>query len=140
MEKKQVPKVQFRNKKLLIIVGITILIGGAIVAILLLTTPKRSVASYCKVLKEEDAKLNSANGTSYGVKVFSHKSSNAADFVNAFKKLERVAPNEIQSDVKILRQVFEKIETDPSQAIGASVSGLSAEKSVADWTKLNCQQ
>ena len=141
MDAKQSSKpVALEKKKLfIIIISVVVALALAVITVLLLTRPQRSAASYCAAYKEEDGKLASANGTSYGVKVFSHKSSNAADFVNAFSRLEQVAPDEIRADVKTLRQVFQKIDADPSQAISAGVGGLSAEQSVTDWTKINCK-
>lgn len=138
MDIKQTPKLD-KKKKIFVVVGLVAALVLVVVVILMLSTPQRSVASYCNAYKEENNKLASANGTSYGVKVFSHKSSNPADFVGAFGRLEQVAPDEIRSDVKTLRQIFQKIDADPSQAISASLSGLSAEQNLTDWTKLHCQ-
>lgn len=128
-----------RKKKFFVISAVAVTGLVLVLTALFLNTPQRSVASYCKAYKEEDVKLASANGESYGVRVFSHKSSNPTDFVTAFSRLEQVAPDEIRADVKILRQVFQKIEDDPSQAISASLSGLSAEESVVNWTKEQCR-
>lgn len=127
-----------RKKKLFAAVALVVLVLTVMI-ILILNTPQRSVASYCSAYKEENNKLASAKGTTYGVKVFSHRSSNPADFVAAFSRLEEVAPDEINADVKTLRQVFQKINDDPSQAIGASLSGLSSEQSVVDWTGSHCK-
>lgn len=103
-----------------------------------LTPPERSVAAYCKVYKEENAKLANAQGDTYGVAVFSHKSSDPGDFVAAFSKLEAVAPDDIRSDAKSLRQLFEKIDSDSSQALSTSLSGLAAEANVKSWTNRYC--
>lgn len=127
-------------KKRNITIGTTLVVAVVlIVAIILLLMPQRSIAAYCKAYQEENTKLMSAKGNSYSVKVFSHSSSNPADFVAAFSRLEQVAPNDIAPDVKTLRQIFQKIDSDPSQAIGASLSGLSAESSVKAWTSSHCQ-
>lgn len=66
-------------------------------------------------------------------------SSNPKDFAEAFSQLEKVAPKDIQSDVKTLKQIFDKVDKDPSQAMSASLSGLGAESSVSDWTSQYCQ-
>ena len=140
MDKKETTKVKgLDSKKRNIVILVTLLVV-AIMAILLfqLMKPERSVASYCKVYKEEDAKLTEAQGDTYAVAVFSHKSSNPADFANAFSKLEQVAPSDIQPDVKTLKQLFQKIDSDPSQSMSASLSGLGAESNVKDWTETNC--
>lgn len=118
--------------------GTLLIVIIAVLLSLQLVKPERSVASYCKVYKEEDAKLAKSQGDTYSVAVFSHSSNNPADFANAFNKLEQVAPNDIQPDVKTLRQLFQKIDSDPSQSMGASLSGLGAESSVKDWTSQNC--
>ena len=138
MDIKQTPKLD-KKKKLFAVVALAATLILTVVVILILNTPQRSVASYCSAYKEENNKLASANGTTYGVKVFSHRSSNPADFVAAFSRLEQVAPDEIHADVKTLRQVFQKINDDPSQAISASLSGISAETSVKEWTVTNCK-
>ncbi len=122
----------------------TIGIGTLLIVIIVtllslqLVRQERSVASYCKVYKEENAKLAKSQGDTYSVAVFSYSSNNPADFANAFSKLEQVAPNDIQPDVKTLKQLFQKIDSDPSQSMGASLSGLGAESSVKDWTSQHC--
>ncbi len=140
MDKKEIST--FKNlssRKRNIIIVITLLVVAIMIALLFqIVKPDRSIASYCKVYKEEAAKLDKAQGDTYAVAVFSHSSSNPADFANAFNRLEQVAPNDIQPDVKALKQLFEKIDNDPSQGMSASLSGLGAESSVKDWTVQNC--
>lgn len=140
MDKKETARVKSLDPKKRNIVIVASLLVVALVIILLsqFLKPERSVASYCKVYKEEDAKLANAQGDTYAVAVFSHKSSNPTDFANAFGKLEQVAPNDIQLDVKTLKQLFQKIDSDPSQSMSASLSGLGAESSVKDWTDSHC--
>ncbi|MGB4768115.1 MAG: hypothetical protein WBP22_02550 [Candidatus Saccharimonas sp.] len=58
--------------------------------------------------------------------------------MNAFSKLEAVAPKEIEPDVTTLKKTFQSIKDNPSGAISASLSGLSAEDSVTNWTKTHC--
>jgi hypothetical protein len=140
MDKKEMTKVKSINPKKRTILILATLLIAVLVAILLFQfiKPERSVASYCKVYKEEDAKLAKAQGDTYAVAVFSHKSSNPADFANAFSKLEQVAPSDIQPDVKTLKQLFQKIDSDPSQGMSASLSGLGAEENVKKWTTDHC--
>lgn len=140
MDKKETTRVEnLGSKKRTVIITVTLL-AAVLVAILFFQfmKPERSVASYCKVYKEENAKLANAQGDTYAVAVFSHKSSNPADFANAFSKLEQVAPNDIQPDVRTLKQLFQKIDSDPSQSMSASLSGLGSESNVKDWTEANC--
>lgn len=140
MDKKEAPTFKNLNsRKRSAIIAITLLIVVIlIVSLFQIVKPNRSVASYCKVYKEQDAKLAKSQGDTYSVAVFSHSSNNPADFANAFSKLEEVAPNDIQPDVKTLKQLFQKIDSDPSQSMSASLSGLGAESSVKDWTNRNC--
>ena len=140
MDKKEAPTFNNLNsRKRNTIIAITLLIVVIlIVSLFQIVKPNRSVASYCKVYKEQDAKLAKSQGDTYSVAVFSHSSNNPADFANAFSKLEEVAPNDIQPDVKTLKQLFQKIDSDPSQSMSASLSGLGAESSVKDWTNRNC--
>src|SRR5687767_14482699 len=109
-------KQDFDKKKIAIIA--TAIVVVVIHASVFISKPERSVAAFCKVHKEENAKLEKANGETYAIKVFSHRTSNPGDFAKAFSQLEKVSPDEIQPDVKTLRQIFEKIEHDPSQALG----------------------
>jgi hypothetical protein len=92
--------------------------------------PRRSVASFCSAYKQQNDKLNVAYGSTYSTSVFSHGSNNPRDLLTAFTKLDRVAPPEIEPDVNTLKGVF--------QSISASLSGLSAETSLVNWTKKNC--
>lgn len=110
-----------------------------ILAITAWSRPARSVASFCSTYKREDARLAKSTGDTYSVHPFTHSSNNPHDFVTALKKLDAVAPKEIEPDVKTLRQIFEKIDEDPSRALSASLSGLSAESNVADWTAQQCR-
>lgn len=128
-----------KNHLVLILSVGLLLVVTLVMLMFFLFKPDRSVTSYCKIYKEEDAKLAKAQGDTYSVTVFHHKSSNPADFVNAFSRLEQAAPDEIQPDVKTLKQIFQKIDSDPSQALTASMSGLGAEESVTKWTEGHCQ-
>lgn len=122
---------------------VTAAIGFIVVVVLVisvLSRPSRSVEAYCEVYKQENARLSSAKGTTYSVKVFAHSSSDPHDFVVAFANLEKVAPKEIQPDVSGLHSVFATIEKNPSQALSASFSGLSAETNVTTWTQSHCMK
>jgi hypothetical protein len=140
MDKKTDEKTTARkpNKKL-VILGVVIL---AIVLLLLLitqlTAPKRSVAAYCQTYKEEKARIAKLPGNSWPSGVFNDAVDNAGEFATAFSKLESVAPEEVRGDVATLKSVYQKIDDDPSQAIGASLSGSSADTSLKNWTGKNC--
>ncbi len=124
------------KKRNLVLVGV-----GIIVLILLVaqfTTPKRSVAAYCDVYKEEKARLAKFPGDTWPSGVFNEALSDAGEFVTSFDRLEKVAPDDIKNDVETLRQLYKKMKDDPSSAIAASLSGAGAESSVKKWTKDHC--
>lgn len=125
-----------KHKIIFAIAGILLLI---VIVSIPLSKPKRSVAAFCNTYKQEDARLANSNGDTYSLKPFTHSSSNSHDFVTALDNLDQVAPKDIQPDVKTLKQIFEKIDKDSSQAISASLSGLGAESSVSRWTDKNCK-
>ena len=128
------------KKRIVISVGVGILFTIAIVlAIVTLSKPTRSVAAFCSTYKQGDARLAKSHGDAYSVHPFTHDSSNPHDFVVALSNLDAVAPKEIESDVKTLKQLFEKMDKDPSQALSASLSGLGAESNVSGWTTQHCQ-
>lgn len=138
-----VEKVEHKSAKnrrvLFVIIGAVLLVVIIAVILSLLTRPTRSVAAFCSTYKEQNAIFASSQGNTYNVRPFTHGSSSPHDFVAALGKLEGVAPQEIEPDVKTLKQIFEKIDQDPSQALSASMSGLGAEDNVANWTSQNCQ-
>jgi hypothetical protein len=128
------------KKHIVIPVGIGALFIIAIVLVIAtLSKPTRSVAAFCSTYKQEDARLAKSHGDTYSVRPFTHDSSNPHDFVVALNSLDVVAPKEIEPDVKTLKQLFEKIDKDPSQALSASLSGLGAESNVSDWTAQHCK-
>lgn len=123
-----------KNRTVLFAVGGLVLLVVIILAITMFTRPARSVEAFCSTYKQENTRLADSQGNTYSVKPFTNSSSNPRDFVAALGKLEQVAPDNIQSDVKTLKQIFEKIDKDPSQALSASMSGLGAEDSVDKYT------
>jgi hypothetical protein len=123
------------NPKIAALLLLAIIALGATV---LISRPHRSVVAYCKVYHQENQKLTGSHGSTYSVAVFSHSSINAKDFAKAFANLERVAPAEIEPDVKALKAIFDKISQDPSQTLTASLSGIGAESSVKTWTDNHC--
>lgn len=126
------------ERRSVILIGTSILII-VILAIIIWHRPTRSVAAFCSIYKQEDARLAKSYGDTYGVHPFKHTSNNPHDFVTALGKLDAVAPKEIEPDVKTLKLLFEKIDKDPSQALSASLSGMGAESSVSDWTTQHCR-
>lgn len=127
------------NKRTVAIGAIGVLLILVIVLSVSLPTPRRSVTAFCTSYKQEDSRLAKSSGDTYSLKPFTHSSSDPQDFANALKNLEKVAPNDIEPDVRTLQQIFEKIDKDPSQAISASLSGLGPESSFASWVDKNCK-
>ena len=101
---------------------------------------ERSVEAYCKIYKEENTRLESAPGDSYGALLFDHNSSDPGDFVRAFTRLEEVAPDDIRPDVRTLKQIYETIDEDASKALSAGLSGAAADENVEEWTEANCSE
>lgn len=129
-----------RSKRLSIIVGVVILVVVLLVLLITqLAAPKRSVAAYCQTYKEEKTRLAALPGNTWPSGVFNDAVSDAGEFASSFGRLEKVAPNEIAPDVKTLQGIYQKIHDDPSQAIGASLSGSSADSSVKGWTTDHCK-
>lgn len=128
-----------KRRSITAVAAAVLLLVVVLIVIVQSAKPSRSVEAFCNTFKQEDARLAKSYGDTYSVHPFTHTSNNPHDFVIAFSSLEAVAPKEIEPDVKTLRQIFEKIDKDPSQALSASLSGLGAESSVADWTSQHCQ-
>lgn len=121
-------------------------IGSVVIIILVLVflvaqlaAPQRSVASYCKVYKEEKIRLAKLPGNTWPSGVFNEQLSDASEFATSFGRLEKVAPKEIQPDVSTLKSVYQNIHDNPSQAISASLSAAPAEDSLKVWTDLQCK-
>lgn len=140
MDKKTDGKAPARKlDKKAIIIGVVI---SAIVILVLLVaqlaTPKRSVSAYCQTYKNEKARLAKLPGDTWPSGVFNDAVGDAGEFAASFSKLERVTPGEIRGDVATLKSVYQKIHDDPSQAIGASLSGSSADSDLKGWTLNHC--
>lgn len=131
-------KLKLMSRGKYIVAGVFVLFVITLVIFQLLP-PDRSVVSYCKVYKEENAKLPHSGSDKYSVAIFTSSSNNYHNFAEAFGKLERVSPEGIRYDVRTLQSVTEKIDSDPSQILSASISGLSAESNVRGWTTSHCK-
>lgn len=127
------------RKPIAIAAGVALLAMVAIPVITTMSRPERSVDAFCKAYKQEDARLAKSSGDTYSLHPFTHDSNNPHDFVVALSSLDEAAPKEIEPDVKTLKLLFEKIDKDPSQAFSASMSGLSAESNLSDWTARQCR-
>lgn len=139
-QKEKVPKIQFvkgdRRAPTFVIIGVLLVV----VALFLLLRPsERSVAAYCTEYKKQQAALPHGSNDRYKAAMFTSSVNDPHKFAGAFAALERVAPDDIRPDVKTLKSVFDKIDKDPSQTFGASLSGLGAETNVEKWTQDHCK-
>lgn len=126
------------KKRNLIVALVLVVIGLLIFWFIQQAAPQRSVAAYCSTYKEEKARLAKLPGDTWPAGIFNDELSDAGEIATSVDRLEKVAPDEIRPDVATIRSIYQKIHDDPSQAIGASLSGVSAEQNVKDWTKNNC--
>lgn len=128
-----------RNRKVTVF---TVTIAIVVIATLLYKSyvgTERTAESFCRVLSEEKTRLATFPGDAYPSGIFNEELSNAQEFVNSFAKLEKVAPDEIMADVSTLKSLYAKIQSDPSQAIVAGLSGIEPEDNVKSWIKMNCR-
>lgn len=123
-------KLQHDDTKLLVKRKILILIGGIVAVVCIfatftvLTQSQRSVANFCKVAKDEKTILT--GDVSYEQRL------------EAYKKLEAVSPDEIQSDITTIRKGYETIIQDPSKALSAGFGMSGAENRRTDFIDQNC--
>ncbi len=140
MQKKLLEKAKGLKPKQQAMIGGAMLLVILVIAFVFFRPPERSVAAYCKVYKDENAKLLHQGEDKYSAGIFTSSVNDPHKFAEAYSKLEQVAPEDVRPDVKTLRQVFQKIDSDPTQSLGAGLSGLGAESSIKDWTTKHCPQ
>ena len=120
----------------------TCIVVVALITLLIvhLSQPARSVAEYCKIYSQERARLNNLSNPDYNYSsgIFGVSVNDASQLAYSFGKLERVAPTEIEPNVKALQKVYQKINDDPSQTVPASLSGELIDDSVKSWTLEHC--
>lgn len=134
------PEPKKPQKKILIIALGVAIIGLLIFWLVQQTAPQRSIAAYCQTHKEEKTRLAKLPGDTWPAGVFNDELSDASEIAKSVGRLEKVAPEEIRSDVATIQSIYQKIHEDPSQAIGASLSGVEAEANVKKWTSTNCTE
>jgi hypothetical protein len=141
MPQQREPKIKLtinpKNKTLMLVFAVVLVI--IVVGIILLTPHKeRSIASYCKVYKEEKIRLSKLPGETWPSGVFNDSVGDASELVTSFGRLAAVAPDDIRSDVTTLKALYKKVDGDPSSAISASLSGIGPENRVQTWTDMHC--
>ena len=124
-----------KQKFVILVALVIVLVGGAV---LILKQPERSVASYCKVYKEEKARVARLPGDTYPSLLFDHPLSDAGEFVISLDKLEKVAPNDIRPNVHTLKTLYQKLRDDPSQLTSVSFAAEPVDKNVSEWTNQRC--
>jgi FtsZ-interacting cell division protein ZipA len=116
---------QYLIKRNIILLVVTILaLVVILIAAFLLIQPERSVASFCSVAKEQKAVLTADVG--YDKRL------------EAYKKLEAVSPDDIQSDITTIRKGYESIVQNPSNTISAGLGMSGAENRRTDYIAKNC--
>lgn len=142
MHKKLLTKIKgLNNKQRTIFIGaVVIVIALVVLFAATLSQPKPSVAAYCKVYKEEKARLSKLPGDTWPSAVFDDKVGDAGELAAAFGRLARVAPSDVKSDVVVLQKLYKKVNDDPSQALSAGLSGIGPENNVKDWTGERCAE
>ena len=140
MDKKTEAKAPAHKSKRLAVVAGTVIVGVVLLIFVInqLATPKRSVAAYCQTYSEEKVRLSKLPGDAYPSGVFSDEISDVGEFVTAFDRLEKVAPDEIRTDVSTLKTLYKQIDDDPSKAVSAAVNGAWVDDSVKKWTGEHC--
>jgi len=120
-------------------IGVAVAIALMVVLFIIINnTPERSVAAYCKAYSQQKTRLAQLPGSTYSSAVFNEDLSDAGEFATAFGRLEKVAPTDISPDVASLGAIYQTMHDNPAQAIVASLSGVSAENSVTQWTQAHC--
>lgn len=74
--------------------------------------------------------------------LFSEKQGNTDDYgllAERYARLERVAPDDIHSDVTRLQSAFETMYNDPAQALATGLGTLDSGNRIDAWEESNCQ-
>ncbi len=128
------------RKRLIAGTLVFIVIALFLVGVNQVTAPKRSVVNYCKVYKSEKARLRMYSGHTYSSIVFDNRVNEINQYSESFDRLVEVSPDDIRPDAKTMAKVYKSMESGSSQATSATIlNGVSAEKSMKDWTALHCQ-
>jgi hypothetical protein len=103
--------------------------------------PSRSVVAYCKVYGQEKGRLSALSNQSnpYPSGLFNVSVSDAGQITISLKRLNRVAPKQIELEVSGLQKVYEDIQNNPPHAINDSLNGGSLDDSLKSWTQQHCQ-
>ena len=130
------------RKKQAIVIGVVALLLTlvALLVVIQLNRPERSVAAYCEVYGQEKTRLSamSDNSHPYPSGVFNVSVTDAAQIATSLDRLGRVAPNEIEPMISSLQELYQDIHDNPSHAITNALNGGSLDDSLKAWTQQHC--
>jgi hypothetical protein len=131
-----------RIKQGLMVGAVVLIVILVVFLIAQLNQPERSVASYCKIYGQEKVRLStmSDNSNPYPSGLFNVSVTDASQIATSLGKLDRVAPNEIESELSSLQKLYQDIHDNPSHAISDSLNGGSLDDSLKTWTGSHCSQ
>ena len=113
------------SKKRILVVIIAALLLVAVIGLFLAMQPQRSVASFCKVAKDEKSAL--VGNVNYEKRL------------ESYKKLEAVSPEDIRPDITTIRKGYEEIVKSPSNTLSTGLGMSAAESRRTDYINSNCK-
>jgi len=123
MEDKSAASFWKKYRVVLAIVGALAVI--CLVFTFLLLRQDRSIASFCRVAKEEKSIL--VGDVNYEKRL------------ESYKKLEAVSPDDIRPDITAIRKGYEEIVKNPSNTLGAGFGMAGSENRRDAFIKTNCK-
>jgi DNA (cytosine-5)-methyltransferase 1 len=81
---------------------------------------------------------NHPNGKDYFTPRAGLSKFHANDFISVFRKLDSVAPAEIEPQIKAMKDIFTKMRDNPGQTVSLAFNGLPSEMAVTQWTQQHC--
>ncbi|HMI09951.1 MAG TPA: hypothetical protein VK497_06155 [Candidatus Saccharimonadales bacterium] len=116
---------QFTKRKNLIIIGGVTAAVVVIMSFIFFTQPERSIASFCRVAKEEKSVL--VGDVNYEKRF------------NTYEKLESVSPDDIRSDIITIRKGYEEIIKHPSDTLSSGFGMSASESRRTAYINSNCK-
>jgi hypothetical protein len=113
------------KRRLFVIIGGLILLVCIGLAFFLLTQPERSVASFCRVVKEEKTTL--VGDVNYERRL------------DSYRRIETVSPDAIRPDITTIRKGYEEIVKSPSSALNTGLGMSGAESRRTTYINSNCK-
>jgi hypothetical protein len=114
-----------KKRTLVIITTLLLLVVMVIIGLFFAMRPERSIASFCRVAKEEKSILT--GDVDYQKRL------------DAYKRLEAVSPNAIQPDITTIRKGYEQIVQDPSKTLSTGFGMSGAENRRTAFINSNCK-